>query len=498
MHNLHSTSFYNVKGTVMKTAWVFMFMLGVVYAEDETQKHTLKCDMVHIYEEEPECVDSFEGMLREGIYYGRLRFNSFGFKWHDEEQGTRKNHAIAAVGGSLVYKSAIYNGFSFGGGLYATKAQGSLAASDAALYKAGKGTTSRYKLLTQEESHILSLAEAYLSYEYEKTGMMLGRQAYESFLTKTNDTKMIPNTFEGISILSKSIPATLVKMAYFTRQKLRDHAKFHHVLAYGDNANDPYAAYTQNDDSAMHTGLGLSKLKAKGIEDRLYIFEAKNYAIDNLTLYMNYTAVPELLSSAMVQANYRLEVGDWSILPAVRYMKQFDNGAGAIGGANLQQLTDNYTSSQSLDTSMLAARVDVLKDAFKLRFGYSNVADKGDIVAPWRGFPTGGFTRAMAQYNWYANTESYMVQFDYEFEDIDEFKLISRYAVQDFDDEKVGVQADSKVFTLDLLKGLGGDSVYLKTRYARVIGDKDTITGNGTYKLDPSYDEFRLEINYLF
>ena len=41
-------------------------------------------------------------------------------------------------------------------------------------------------------------------------------------------------------------------------------------------------------------------------------------------------------------------------------------------------------------------------------------------------------------------------------------------------------------------------NMYVKTRFAHVVGDDDTIAGNGLRKLDPSYDEIRFEINYLF
>ena len=125
------------------------------------------------------------------------------------------------------------------------------------------------------------------------------------------------------------------------------------------------------------------------------------------------------------------------------------------------------------------------------------MADKGDIVAPWRGFPTEGFTRSIGQYNWYANTESYMIQLDYEFESFEEFKVISRLAVQNFDDDKVGVQADSNVFEINFFKGLGESPVYLKTRFAHVDGDDNTVI-NGITKADPSYNELRVELNYLF
>ncbi|MEA2048115.1 MAG: OprD family outer membrane porin [Campylobacterota bacterium] len=486
----------------MRLIWLMVMLTGMVYGMEDEQKHSLKCNMIHLYDEEPTSVDTFGEMFSEGIYYGRLRFNSFGYKWNEELQidgvKIRENHAIAALGGSLIYRSAYLNGFGVGAGFYVSSAAGTLDDSEAYLYKAGKGAFSRYDYRTDATDSLYTFAQAYLEYRYEESSLKLGRQIFESFLTKSNDTKMIPNTFEGVTLQSKSLPKTSLKMAYMTRQKLRDHSDFHHLLAVGDDENDPYTRYTENDDSAMHFGLKLSELEARGIEDRLIIAEVKNETIENLTLHVNYTAVPDLIASGMMQADYRLSVWDWSVIPAVRVMYQFDDGAGAIGGANLKTVTEGYSNPSSLDAALYGARVDVVQDALKLRFGYTKVADKGDIIAPWRGFPTGGFTRAMAQYNWYANTESYMMQLDYEFEDIEEFKVISRFSIQDFDDSKVGVQADSKVFTVDLFKGLGESSYYLKTRFAHVVGDDDTVTGSGFTKLDPSYNEIRFEVNYLF
>jgi hypothetical protein len=469
---------------------------------EDVQKHSLKCDMLHLFEEDPEKVENIREMCSQGIFYGRLRFNSFGFQWKKEIDldgfQLRKNHAIAGVGGSLIYRSAYLHGFAVGAGIYTSGSQGSLDNDEAYLYKSGKGLLNRYDALTEGKVSLNVLAQAYLEYKHEQISLKVGRQIFESFLTKSNDTKMIPNTFEGITLNSSSIYKTSFKAAYLTKQKLRDHSDFHHVLAVGDNPNDPYDLFTQNDDTAMHYGLDLSELKARGIDDRLIVLEAKNRSIENLTLMVNYTAVPDLISSAMLQADYRVYLGGWSVIPALRYMQQFDDGAGDIGGANLKTLTDGYKDPDSLDAELYGARVDVLYDTFKLRFGYTNIADKGDIVAPWRGFPTAGFTRAMGQYNWCANTESFMFQLDYKFEKLSDFKIISRFAIQNFVDEKMGVQADANAFTIDFLKGLGHTPVYLKTRFAHVYGDNDTVAGNGFVKLDPSYDEIRVEVNYLF
>ncbi len=476
-------------------------------AEDNPEKRKLKSSMKEVYTVIPKSVDTFSSLFTEGVFYGRLRFNSFGYHWDDEftsggiQKG--KNHTIAGIGGSLIYKTAYLNGFGATAGLYVSGAKGSLDDNEAFYYKAGKDVISRYDLINDGTPGIISLAQAYLEYNNDKVSIQVGRLMFESFLTASNDTKMIPNTFEGVTLSSIYFPHTLIKAAYLTKQKLRDHSEFHHVLARGDNLHDgTFNIFTQNDDAVMHLGLTESLLNERGIDDRLIILDANNKSIENLILRMNYTAVPDLVSSAMIQVDYKFKVGDFSVIPALRYMQQFDNGAGEIGGANLKTVTDRYSDPESLDSWLVGVRVDVCQNNWKLRFGYTQIADKGDIVAPWRGFPTGGFSRAMSQYNWYANTRTTMVRADYDFDNaglVSGLKVFMRYAAQDFDDNKPGVQADSNVLTLDLIKEFEYyPDLYMKFRVGHVAGAGDTVTSNGFHKVDPSYDEARFEINYLF
>ncbi len=170
---------------------------------------------------------------------------------------------------------------------------------------------------------------------------------------------------------------------------------------------------------------------------------------------MSYLQVPGVVQDIVAEAHYKVNLeSGWAVRPGVRYFQQMDDGGGAVAGYT--NLTGNeaigYDAgvADSLDSSLLAARLDILmpdKQGF-FRFGYSKVADEADIVAPWRGFPTGGFTRAMAQYNWFANTETFMVRGVYQV--TPEFKASLRYAIQDFDDAKKYVAADSDVWHLDL------------------------------------------------
>jgi hypothetical protein len=491
--------------------WLSVMTLPLMLQAASWGEHSLRANMVHRYDGETESVDTFGEMFSGGKFYGRLRFNSFGFQWKEEltrnGKDIRKDHAIAAVGGSLIYKSARLNGFSFGAGVYGSAAEGSLSRRQAYLYKAGKGVFSRYDRLTDGTSGMLSLTQAYLAYRYSRTELKAGRQLFESFLTKSNDTKMIPNAFEGVTVTSRDLPDTVLKAAYLTRQKLRDHSEFHHVAAYGKVPGAPldtFTQYSENDDSSMHIGLTTSRLAAHGIDDRLVVVEAKNRSFDHLSLYANYTGVPDLFSSAMIQADYTATLGGWKIKPGLRYMRQFDDGAGEVigsNGASRRLITVGYKDPDSLDSWLIGARLDVAKENLHFRLGYTKVGDKADIIAPWRGFPTSGFTRAMSQYNWYANTESYMLQVKYDTAWLGDLSFLGRFVYEDFDDSKPGVQADAKVFTLDVMRGFGKRShLYTKLRYGHVWGEDDTpIAGSpGRFKLDPSYDEIRFEINYLF
>jgi len=496
----------------MRIGMVLFLFLGLLYGKDELSndiKSSLRPNMIHIYDRQPGTAESLRELFNKGEWYGRLRTHLFVDKWGTELQkngiSIRKDSSIVGIGGSFTYKTAYYHGFGATAGLYFTNGIGSLDRREAYLYKSGKDAFSRYDRLTDGDTYFATFAEAYLEYRYSHTHIKAGRQIFESFLTKSNDGKMIPNTFEGVSLVSHDMEATTLKAAYFTKQKLRDHSSFHHVLAYGYVPGSPledYTQYTQNDDSAMHKGLTLSRLEAAGINDRLIVLEAKNESIEKLALTANYTGVPELLSSSMLQADYTIEAENWTLRPGVRYMQQFDNGAGAIGGASLKgkKLSIGYRDPSSVDSWLFGARLDAKYDALSLRAAYTKVADKADIVAPWRGFPTGGFTRLMGQYNWNANTKVYVFMAGYDWKAYDT-KVVGSFAYQDFDDAKMAVSADNDVLTLEVMHGFDTKQhIYWKARYAHVWGDDHTPLPGfaGKYKPDPSYDELRVEVDYLF
>jgi hypothetical protein len=448
-------------------------------------KQTLRGNMTLDYKILPKNVDSFLDMFRDGMFYGRLRLNSFINKPQYETSG-RKSTWTAGFGGSLIYKTAYLEGFGMTAGLYTSQNPWHMSQAYLHDFKGDRETFSRNDAEKTGNFNMTVLAQAYLEYKYKKSDIKLGRQIFESRLTASNDTKMIPNTFEGISYNGKNLPDTGIKLAYFTRQKLRDHTTFHDVLS--------YAGWTQNDDPAMHKGLTTAKLDARNIHPRLIIAQVNNHSIKNLKVMLNYTAVPSLVSSATVDAYYKIPLSDgFSLTPGVRYMQQFDDGAGAIGGANLDNNTTGYKDPSSLNGQLYCARVDLKNSKFLGRIGYSYVADKGDLIAPWRGYPTGGFTRAMAQYNWYANTKTYMLRLGYNFKSVG-INTFARYAIQDFDNNKPGVPDDSNVIEWNGVKTFASiPGLYLKLR-AEYVDYKN----HNHHATDIPYGDYRFEVNYLF
>ncbi|MBU0720650.1 OprD family outer membrane porin [bacterium] len=479
-------------------------------AEDTKPKRELKNNMMEVYNTLPQNAENLTEAFSKGVFYGRLRMNSFKWDWKAEDTASNQDNNGFGLGGSMIYKTAPLSGVSATAGLY--YADSPFAGirednADVGTVKAGKDTFSRYDVKTSGNWSMAVLGQAYLQYDVSKTSFKAGRQIFESFLTKSNDTKMIPNTFEGYSVEIKEIPKTKVRAAYFYAQKLRDHTTFHDVITFKDAAGD---SWNNNDDSAVHKGLSFANFTAAGkdTEHALIVADVQNKSVENLQIDVTYGSVPDVVSSITGEANYQINVSEsMSVTPGIRYMKQMDNGGGDIGGATLKGTlaswttgdTLGYKDAKTLDSSLAMARLVLKQGPLKVQVAYSAVADEADIVAPWRGFPTGGYTRAMAQYNWYANTKTTAAEVHYDFGKaklVSGFSAMARYAMQDFDEDKqaAGVQADSNILHMDFRKQFASvPGLDAKIRIGLVSANEREAGGD-----KDSYNEYRFELNYLF
>ncbi|NPA65570.1 MAG: OprD family porin [Epsilonproteobacteria bacterium] len=496
---------------MQKKALIVLAMAMVVSSSYAIEpKATLQPNRTIKYNQFPSSVESVTQMFSQGEFYGRIRSNNFYFDWESEPLADgkyiRKDNYEMALGGSVAYKSATYKGVSFNATFYGSESILHMDSADVAYVKSGKDAFSRYEVVTADNWALYSLAVANINYHFSATDIKLGRQEFNSLFTASNDTKMIPNTFEGLTIHSKEFAKTTLKAAYLTKQKLRNHATFHDVITYakdlnGDGELDSKAElWANNDDSAAHRGLSYINLKNhhKDTTNALIVVELETKALKNTKLLLNYTAVPSLFALAGMDFSYTLHLAGIKLKPAFRYIWQFDNGAGEVGGANLLAVTDGYKDPNSVEGSLLAVKLDsYFSKALRFRLSYSSVADKADIIAPWRGFPTAGYTRAMGQYNWQANTKTYFARVDYDLAKakiLQGCSIMARYAYQDFDETKKTIMTDSNVYNLDIVykaQSLEGFDTKLRIGYV----DAKNYVGKD---YAPSYSDYRLEFNYLF
>lgn len=494
----------------------------------KTEDRNLKANGQVEYLKAPGAVNSIGEMFTEGEVYGRIRSNMFWWDWDNDYEaagGTGDNN-IWGIGGSLVYKTGFYNGVGATVGFYGTTpltndnlvVNGCVTGDGCS--NSGKAGKDAYRTSRDgTESGIGVFAEAYGEFKAGKTDVKIGRQGIDTIMLATNDTKMIPNTFEAAMVENKNIPDTTIRAGYIMSQKLRDHQTFHSILAYDSGTgSSKVAKVNENDDSGVHKGLSLNNIRTMG-EDanpEMILVTASNKSIPNLKLDAEYIGIDGFFSTVIAEANYQIALGDgWTLTPGVRYLNQMDDGAGAIGGASIngafgKDKTPNaaarasYTDRNSADGYIWMGRLVLANGPLSLMAGYSDVADEADIIAPWRGFPTGGYTRDMAQVNWIADTQSWMVKADYNFDKAGVIPgLIGAisYTDMDFDEKKnlAGTSdfTDRSMVHVDLIQTFKTlPSMEFKFRFAAIDAENSAKTGLTTDR--ESYNEYRFEVNYLF
>lgn len=490
-------------------ACLFATSAHALKSEDRVVKGNYQVE----YTKVPGEVNSFSEMFTEGEVYGRLRSNNFFWDWDTQKDGTTADNKMMGLGGSLVYKTGFLNGFGATVGFYGTTqllGDNKDSFSTTANYgKAGKDTY--HTRADGTEGAMGNFAEAYLEYKAGKTNFKIGRQGIDSMMLATNDTKMIPNTFEAAVLESKSVlPDTTLRAAYIVSQKLRDHQNFHSLIA--------FEKYNENDDSGVHKGLTPTLISGAGedVNPEMVLVTAQNTSIPNLKLNAEYVGLNGFVNTAIAEANYKIKINDaWTLTPGVRYLRQMDDGAGAIGGANLAGTFSGnttyagssfgYTDPNSADGSIIMARLVAANGPLTLQAGYSKVSDDADIIAPWRGFPTGGYTRSMAQVDWLANTKNWAVKAVYDFGKagvVSGLKVAADYENMDFDDAKAwkSTFTDRNIFHVDAWQTFKSlPNTEFKFRFATIDADPAYTSATAISPVDNnSYNEYRFEVNYLF
>lgn len=486
----------------------------------QTPDRVLKANMQVEYLREPARADSWSEWFTRGTLHGRARLHGFAWDWNTAKTtgtGQTRDNAMLGAGGSLIFRTARWQGWSATVGGYTTVP---LLADNTDpqvpqtnFGRAGKDT---YRTrLDGSEAPIHVLAEAFAEFRSADWTLRAGRQMIDTALLASNDAKMVPQTFEAARAEWRAVPRAKFAAAIVRRQKLRDHSSFHSVLA--------YEKATGNDDSGAHRGLTPRNLArgGKDAEPALLLWAAETQPVKPVRLALEYVGVPGAFALAVGDASAELKLGSgWTLTPGVRWLRQFDRGAGAIGGAAIsgafaldrtftadaadrRQLA-SYRNPASVDGGLAAARVALARGPWAFSAAVANIEDRSDLIAPWRGFPTGGFTRLIGQVDWLAGTRNRMVRADYDFGRTrltSALKAMAACSWSDCDDRKVAAGTvtltDRRVLGFDVTASFHRlPQTEFKLRTGAVQADaKPSATDPRNYE---SYRELRLEMNHLF
>ncbi|MFA6145498.1 MAG: OprD family outer membrane porin [Sulfurimonas sp.] len=437
--------------------------------------------------------DDLASAFKEGKLDGRIRAQYFNTDW-DDNSVKGKNGSDAnglAIGGSLIYKTAPLYGISAGTGLYTTQnPAGWTEANDGATSTTSKDLFSRDTGQPYGEGYAV-LAEAYLQVDIAKTKGKGGHFLMNNPWITPNDTKMIPISVEGYEGISNDIANTTIQLDYADKLKERGMTYFGNMTDTGDTPlkiKNYYSGGTHGDAPSVIVA-GIKNKSINGLELQVWGMNWNNLA-----------------NQALVEANYALEAGDVIFGFGARYIRQYDKGAGAI----LAPKTTNGDNDNSIDSSLWAFRTTADYRAVKLLLSLSQTNKNGDMIAPWRGFLTQGYTRSMTVTDWNANTKGYKAQIDYDFNTIVSGLSTSiSYSYYNRDPSKTPYASatdrlfgngDTRQTNLDIVYKLAGSfkGTELKARFMDQNNDLDGTKEDGTSMINTSNKEMRLEANYRF
>jgi hypothetical protein len=466
--------------------------------------------------------DDLASAFKEGKFDGRIRTQYFLTDW-DMHDGTNKDATATgfAIGGSLLYKTAPLYGISAGAGLYTTQNPGgwteeddgrnmttptkfNATTSNDLFLREGSGDTplsgtNPTTLVPYGEGYAV-LAQAYLQYDIEKTKATAGRFLMTNPWITPNDTKMIPIAIEGVEIKSNDLANTTIQINYADKIKERGMTHFGNMADTGDTPDAIKAYYTTT----------YSTAGTHGDAPDVVIAGVTNRSIDNLEVQGWVMHWPDLVDQGLIEANYGFEAGDAIITLGGRFIHQNDQGAGAI----IKPQTNNGDTDQSIDSYLWAVRAVTNYGPAKLLLSASHTDDGADMIAPWRGFLTQGYTRSMTQTDWNADTDAYKIQFDYDFNRyVSGLGAFIGYSLYDRNPIKKPYQSmtdrafqngDTTQWNMDIAYKCSGSlkGLELLARFMDQNNDIDNIKTTGA--IDPaatfnsSNREMRLEANYRF
>ncbi|MDO9304685.1 MAG: OprD family outer membrane porin [Sulfuricurvum sp.] len=155
-------------------------------------------------------------MLDDAFKNGKASGNIRAF-WYDGNRDLKIDRTSLTVGGILSYQSAPF---------YGVQANASFFSSNGITSLTQMPESAQTSNLKSDGSSINVLGEAALSYTYDDTIVKYGRQRLNTPLTNDYYNRMLPNSFEALTLENRSIADVTLKGAYITKWKYKDSDRF--------------------------------------------------------------------------------------------------------------------------------------------------------------------------------------------------------------------------------------------------------------------------------
>lgn len=443
-------------------------------------------------------VETIADAFKTAQVNGKIRFNYFNWQWNDLDDynkgtaidnggTTNPNSQIAAIGGSVAIKTASLNHFRLQGECFTSQPISNLS-HNTIFAKSGADL----------DNSINVLGIANIQFEYAKSVITAGRQYFETPLTDADDTKMIPYTFNGYTIINKDIPDTSIILGYITAFKLRNKTSFEGLLN-----NDSYTNKGLRTSGLTNGGTAAFINLKKIAPDYLGVIGVENSSLSNLKLQLWYYQLDKILGDVIIEANYKIQFNNLSITLGGRYLRQMDRLDGKLGATNVAAFDGSntgYKNPTSLDSTFWAYRVIAEKGATKFQLAYSAVSNNADIFSPWGGYPTQDYTTTMKIENYDANIRSYSITLWYDFEKAGLINGVSTnlcYLFDNRDESKIQPKGDMRTVTTDV------NYKFTNELSGRIRFGKHNDKGNAQYAIlgTPKgwdFTEYRAELVYTF
>ena len=276
----------------------------------------------------------FQDMFTNGKFSGEVRTVYAGN--YMEEKNVADNYATA-LGGELKYELAKYKGFSAGVALRTS-------------YDLGFATGDNEKHnseLSSTKGDYTTLSEAYIDYNYQDLTIRLGRQVLDTPLADSDDTRMIPNSFEAY-------------MAYY---KLNN---FDFTLG--------YLREWQGVDAGLDEGWIDTKLDGTDGDGVVLVGVTYSGLVDANAWYYN---VDEALNAYYFDISYNYEYSE-----------------NISVGLSTQYLSENEKSKSGIEADIYGVMAEVSLYDFGVNLAY-NYGDRKDSKTSFAGFGGGTLFTSM-------------------------------------------------------------------------------------------------------